>query len=187
MRYEAVPGSPPHSEFKTVAVVHAGLGWFIISSLGSTMHFIYEWSGCSDFAAVFCAVNESVYEHIKIMLFPMLFWWCGAVLVTSRLSDSLNAATGAMYLSLCLLLVGNAISQAAGFESLGYDIVLFLFCIFYGQLLGAAVFVNRWNLCWPFFLLAMVIMLFTFTFAPPKWPYLFEDHRNGTYGRPLRC
>jgi hypothetical protein len=33
----------------------------------------------------------------------------------------------------------------------------------------------------------MVALLFTCTLTPPKEPYLFEDHRNHTYGRPEVC
>jgi len=40
--------------------------------LGTLLHFTYEWSGENLFVASFSAVNESTWEHLKILFFPML-------------------------------------------------------------------------------------------------------------------
>jgi len=40
--------------------------------LGTLLHFIYEWSGENLYVAWFSAVNESTWEHLKILFFPML-------------------------------------------------------------------------------------------------------------------
>ncbi len=37
---------------------------------GTLLHFTWEWSGRSDLAAVFSAVNESTWEHLKLLFFP---------------------------------------------------------------------------------------------------------------------
>ena len=187
MHIQYTPVDPEPILFSNSPYLHVGIGGTCISLLGSGMHFIYKWSDCSALAAVFCAVNESVYEHIKIMLFPMLLWWIGVAILTSRRSDALNAATGAMYLGTCILLVFNAASQALEFESLAFDISLFVVCIYAGQAMGAAIMLRRWSFYYQIFLLALVVVLFTCTFAPPQWPYLFEDHRNRTFGRPSGC
>ncbi len=46
----------------------------IISILGTLAHFMYEISGHNKFIAIFAAVNESTWEHIKIALTPSLLW-----------------------------------------------------------------------------------------------------------------
>ncbi len=46
----------------------------IISILGTLAHFMYEISGHNKFIALFAAVNESTWEHIKIALTPSLLW-----------------------------------------------------------------------------------------------------------------
>lgn len=46
----------------------------IISILGTLGHFLYEISGHNKFIALFAAVNESTWEHIKIALTPSLLW-----------------------------------------------------------------------------------------------------------------
>ena len=41
---------------------------------GTLNHFIYGWSGENPLAAPFCAVNESTWEHLKLLVTPMLFF-----------------------------------------------------------------------------------------------------------------
>ena len=40
--------------------------------LGTILHFLYEWSGDNKIIAAFSAVNESTWEHLKLVFFPML-------------------------------------------------------------------------------------------------------------------
>ncbi len=40
--------------------------------LGTLLHFIFEWSGENIIVASFSAINESVWEHLKLLYFPML-------------------------------------------------------------------------------------------------------------------
>lgn len=40
--------------------------------LGTLMHFMYNWSGKHPFAGLIAPVNESVWEHMKLLFFPML-------------------------------------------------------------------------------------------------------------------
>ena len=41
--------------------------------LGSAFHFLYDFSGKNPFAALISPVNESVWEHLKLLFFPILF------------------------------------------------------------------------------------------------------------------
>lgn len=45
-----------------------------ISILGTISHFIYEWSNHNKIIGIFFAVNESTWEHIKILLTPTFIW-----------------------------------------------------------------------------------------------------------------
>lgn len=40
--------------------------------LGSLLHFVWEWSGQSNFTAIFSAVSESTWEHLKLLFFPFI-------------------------------------------------------------------------------------------------------------------
>ena len=45
---------------------------FAVTSLGGTLlHFLYEWTNNSVLTAPFSGVNESTWEHMKLLFFPM--------------------------------------------------------------------------------------------------------------------
>ena len=51
------------------------LKWDIISTLttillGTASHFLYSLSGSFPAVGLFCPVNESVWEHVKLLYFP---------------------------------------------------------------------------------------------------------------------
>lgn len=47
--------------------------FLFIAAAGSIGHFIYEWTH-SPLAALFFPVNESPWEHLKLLFFPFLIW-----------------------------------------------------------------------------------------------------------------
>ncbi len=49
-------------------------GFVFVSVLGSLAHFFYEWSGYNTAVGLFTAVNESTWEHLKLLYFPYLIW-----------------------------------------------------------------------------------------------------------------
>ena len=49
------------------------LRFIIICILGVLFHFLYEWSGENIFVGFFTSINESTWEHLKLLFFPMLF------------------------------------------------------------------------------------------------------------------
>ncbi len=48
------------------------ISFLLVSILGTLLHFTYEWSGENTFVGFFSAVNESTWEHLKLIFFPML-------------------------------------------------------------------------------------------------------------------
>lgn len=50
------------------------MGILTTSVLGTLAHFVYGWSGGSQLAGAFCPVNESVWEHMKMLFFPVLLF-----------------------------------------------------------------------------------------------------------------
>ena len=46
---------------------------FAVTALGGTLlHFLYDWSGEAVWIAPFSGVNESTWEHMKLLFWPML-------------------------------------------------------------------------------------------------------------------
>ncbi len=50
------------------------VGFVFVISLGSLLHFVYDWSDRSSFVACFAPVNESTWEHLKLLFFPSLLY-----------------------------------------------------------------------------------------------------------------
>lgn len=50
------------------------IGVFFTFIGGTLLHFAYEWSGGAVWSILFGAVNESVWEHVKIFAMPYLLW-----------------------------------------------------------------------------------------------------------------
>jgi hypothetical protein len=46
-------------------------GFLFVGAAGSLLHFLYDWTGGSPVAAAFSAVNESTWEHMKLLFFPL--------------------------------------------------------------------------------------------------------------------
>lgn len=59
-------------------------GFLFTSAVGSLLHFVYEWSGGSLAAAVVSAVNESTWEHMKLLFVPMFLFSVVQVCVLGR-------------------------------------------------------------------------------------------------------
>lgn len=47
------------------------VGFAVTSLFGTLLHFVYNWTGKSSLVAPFSAINESTWEHMKLLFFPM--------------------------------------------------------------------------------------------------------------------
>lgn len=56
---------------KTILKMQVFNGIFV-AILGTLLHFTYEWSNNNVLVGIFSAVNESTWEHLKLLFFPML-------------------------------------------------------------------------------------------------------------------
>ena len=59
-------------------------GFLVTGALGSLLHFVYQWSGENQVAAAFSAVNESTWEHMKLLFFPLFLFSVVQVCVMGR-------------------------------------------------------------------------------------------------------
>ena len=50
------------------------LGAIFVSITGTLSHFLYSWTGENFFVGLFSPVSESVWEHMKLLFFPMLLY-----------------------------------------------------------------------------------------------------------------
>ena len=60
----------------------AGFLWTVAA--GTLLHFLYDWSGGSPLAAAFSGVNESTWEHMKLLFFSIFLFSVVQVCVLAR-------------------------------------------------------------------------------------------------------
>ena len=76
------------------------LKWFCIIGaivtiiLGVLSHFIYDWTGENFFVGLFFSVNESTWEHLKLLFFPMFAY---ALFAGKRLEEQYPCIYNAMF------------------------------------------------------------------------------------------
>ena len=46
------------------------IGYLFTAAAGTLFHFVYDWTGQGAVAALFFPVNESTWEHMKLVFFP---------------------------------------------------------------------------------------------------------------------
>ncbi len=56
---------------KTVAYWQLG-GFLFAAVAGTLLHFLFDWTGGSVAVALFSAVNESIWEHLKLLFYPIV-------------------------------------------------------------------------------------------------------------------
>lgn len=161
-------------------------GFTFTAVFGTLFHFLYEWTGLPFFAP-FCAVNESTWEHMKILFFPMLLF---AVIQSFFSKDSKNFwAIKLLGITLGVLLIPilfYTYNGAFGKSPDWLNILFFFIAAGAGFLLEFALFKkerpSKNNNVWAIILLIFIAVLFVlFTFFPPKLP-LFQDPLSNLYG-----
>ncbi len=55
------------------------IGAIFVLITGTLAHFLYRWSGNNTIVGLFVPINESIWEHMKLLFFPMLL--CSVVMV----------------------------------------------------------------------------------------------------------
>lgn len=70
-------------------------GIVFTSILGTLSHFFYQWSGENPLVALFSPVNESTWEHMKLIFFPMLLF---SLFTSARMKEAAPSLPGALIL-----------------------------------------------------------------------------------------
>ncbi len=162
------------------------LGFSVTSLSGTLLHFLYEWSGKSPVVAAVSGVNESTWEHMKLLFFPMFLF---AVIEGRFFADCQNFwCTKLQSITLGLFLIpalfytyNGAFGTSPDFVNIGiYYVSAAVAYIYESRRLGKCRRKTWGKVC--FVLLLLIAAAFVvFTFYPPHIP-LFQDPLTNTYG-----
>lgn len=148
--------------------------FIFISVLGVLLHFTYEWSGDNAVVGFFSAVNESTWEHLKLLFFPMLFLTILEVFFRGSLlpSNYLSARVLGILAGMAGIVIGFYTLQ--GVLGRNYD-PLNIALYFAGVFLALWVENRQYSKgtgfsqgCAALLLLVLTVCFFVFTFYPPE-------------------
>ncbi len=149
------------------------LGICFVLITGTLFHFVYEWTGESYIIGFFVPVNESTWEHMKLIFFPMLLY---SFYMNRKLQKSFPCTCS----SLMAGILGGTASIPIIFYTytgiLGYHTLVLDILTFVASVLIA--FITTYRLAksckahkYRFFLSGSIILLtlcfFIFTYNPP--------------------
>ena len=153
----------------------AGILFTLISV--TLLHFCYEWSGENPFVALFAPVSESVWEHLKLLFFPVLVYTLFEIIVLFKVSGSfLTARVLGVILGMFFILAAFfTYTGIIGRNFLAADILIFALSVFVTFLSSRYLEVRCPSLNLPLLanyalLLLIVTCFFSFTFSPPGLP-----------------
>ncbi len=155
--------------------------------VGSLLHFVFDWSGKSLVVAPIGAVNESVWEHLKLGFWPLLLWAGIEYVAFGKLIQNFFAAkAAALFVYLVTIPTLFYTYRALFEENLFVDIFIFVIAVILGQLTGYTILILKkesgvlLNIFSFFSILILALAFIAFTFVPPHI-FLLQDPITGGY------
>jgi hypothetical protein len=169
-------------------------GILFIVLIGSLLHFTFDFSGGWRPLGIISAVNESVWEHLKLVFWPATFWTIIEFFFLRRTHKDtrpnfiLARAVGAFIMPLVIIAVFYSYTAFTGDSILAVDLSSFVIAVVIGQIVSYKMW-RSLNLSGIFNWLGLAMfvigaLLFAvFTFYPPAVG-IFQDPAAGGYGIP---
>ena len=163
------------------------IGTLFIIFIGTALHFTFALSGNNPIVGVFSAVNESVWEHLKLPFWPSLLWLLISLYpLRKTVSNLISAKTIGIVLMIVIIPAVFYSYTAFTEEILIVDIATFMIAVIIGQLVSYKLY-KQTKVSKSTEVIAMVtlillaIIFITFTFYPPHLP-IFMDSNTCQYG-----
>lgn len=147
--------------------------------LGTILHFTYTWSGKNPIIAIFSSVNESTWEHLKLLYFPMLIttiiglFYFGKNIPNFLCSKALGISVAMSFTVIFFYTYTGVLGKNIAF----IDIASFFIATILGEFTSYVLIINNFkcnNIISICFLILMFVCFTIFSFNPPKIG-LFRD------------
>lgn len=151
--------------------------------LGTVLHFTYEWVGENKIVGVFSAVNESTWEHLKLIFYPMLIT---TIIGNYIYGEKVICAktVGVITAMLFTLIAFYTYTGIIGTNYAVINIAIFVVAVILGEYVAYRIYESdmQCNTNIAIIILVLILILFIiFTFNPPRIN-LFKDPITGHYG-----
>lgn len=157
--------------------------------LGTLFHFIYDWSGNNFFVGLFGAINESTYEHTKLLIMPMLLLYPVEYFVYGKNERNFSfiKALSILFGAFLIITAYYTYSGVLGQDIMFIDIAIYYVAVVIAYYVGYEFMKYEffssglWTLVGYILLIAIFAITVLFTVNPPKID-LFEDIHTQEYG-----
>jgi len=169
------------------ALVLEIIGTLFIIFLGTALHFTFASSGNNPVVGSFSAVNESVWEHLKLPFWPSIFWLLMIMYpLRNKVSNFFSAKAVGIVLMLIIIPVVFYSYTTFTKEILAVDIATFMVAVIVGQIVSYGLYKqgkgSRLTEVVAITILALLAIIFImFTFYPPHLS-IFIDPETSHYG-----
>lgn len=167
------------------------LQFLFIAAFGTLLHFTFKWSNQNRIVALFCAVNESTWEHLKLVVFPLIlvdifeYIKFGHNCDNYMIAKALGLLSGMMF----IIMFHYTYKGIIGKSILFCDVTIFLASIIIAisvsnLILNHHVLESKiYEIIGGIIIVAVIISFMWFTYDPPKIN-LFIDPPTKQYGLP---
>lgn len=176
----------------TLTTVKIFVNTVMLGVFASISHFAYKLSGENLIVGLFNPVNESVWEHLKMMFFPFLLWWIVMYFIKYRKCEIpintyiVSAAVSLIAAPLSVIFLFYSYTGTFGIQSVLIDILLVYVCYFIALCIASHFLTyskpEKGVVMISIIAIAVIFIAFiVFTFNPPHLP-IFFDTVTKTYG-----
>ena len=159
-------------------------------ALGILMHYLYDITGKLKLVGAIAPINESIWEHIKLILLPTILWWTIYYFKKGseyRINKNKWFGAALTALLMTLLLIPVMYYSYTGIFGVDYtviDMLILVAALIIGQLRGLHYYRYGRGVSPTLALLIFISLLVLFavtTFKTPELP-IFRDPETGGYG-----
>ena len=161
---------------------------FAVTALGGTLlHFLYGWLGEAKWIAPFSGINESTWEHMKLLFWPMLIFAIAQSFFFKERKDFWCVKLRGILLGITLIpVIFYTYNGAIGKSPDWLNIAIFFVCAAVAYIYETKLFNENKLYCrspkWAIIILSSIALLFViFTFFTPELG-IFRDPLTGRYG-----
>ena len=149
---------------------------------GTLLHFTYEWSGENRIVGLFSATNESVWEHLKLVFYPMLILAIVEYFVVKKEANNyIEAKSLGIFLAIAFIIVFYyTYTGIIGKNFFIIDILTFIISIILGEWVSYKLMIRKSESTTLSKILSLAIIFYflisfiLFTYNPPNIN-LFKD------------
>ncbi|MGM9874379.1 MAG: DUF6512 family protein [Bacilli bacterium] len=164
------------------------IGVFIMMCLSFLSHFMYEW--CNNFLfSIFFPVNESIWEHMKLLITPVLIYALIEYFIYKNKSIKFNNFSLSYGISIIIGIILYLIIYLPFYHFFGNNIILSILLLFFDYIFISFIsylIINMRKIKYSktigtLLIIFIYFMFYYLTYYPIHY-YIFYDTENNVYG-----